>query len=61
MAEDSDAALEQKSADLIDDTSALRSFPRAMQRLQIQLLSGFDGDELHRRALNRLCNSSASQ
>ena len=56
---DSDAALEQKSPDLVDDTSALRdeTFAHAMQRLQIQLLNGFGGDELHRRPLNRLGNS----
>jgi hypothetical protein len=50
------AALEQKGADLIDDARALldQALAHAMQRLQVELLDGLRGDELHRRALHRL-------
>src|SRR5262245_26082980 len=51
-----DAALQQESADLIDDGGALadQSLAHAVQRLQIELLGSLGCDELHRRALHRL-------
>jgi hypothetical protein len=50
-----DAAFQQKGADLIGDAGALtdQSLAHAMQRLQIELIGGLRGDELHARALHR--------
>jgi hypothetical protein len=49
-----DAALQQEGADLIDDAGALtdQSLAYAMERLQVELLSGLGSDESHRGALN---------
>src|SRR5436190_12558073 len=49
-------SLQQEGADLIDDAGTLtdQSFAHTMQRLQVELLGGLRGDELHGRALHRL-------
>src|SRR6516165_6663388 len=51
-----DAPLQQEGADLIDDAGALahQSLTHPMQGLQIELVGGLGGDELHRRTLHRL-------
>jgi hypothetical protein len=47
-----DTAFERKGTDLIDDGGALTDepFSDAMQRLEVALVAGLDGDEFHRRA-----------
>src|SRR5580704_6205477 len=52
----SNAALQQEGVDLIDDAGTLtnQTLPHAVQRLQVELLSGLGRDELHRRPLHRL-------
>jgi hypothetical protein len=49
-------ALQQESAHLIDHAGALtdQSLAHPMQRLQVELVDGLGGDELHGRALHRL-------
>jgi hypothetical protein len=51
-----DAALQQESADLIDDAGALadQSLAHTMERLQVELAGGLGCDELHGRTLHRL-------
>ena len=51
-----DAALQQEGADLIDDPRALadQSLTHTVHRLQVELIGGFGGDELHRWPLHRL-------
>jgi hypothetical protein len=53
-----DAALEEKAADLVDDSGALANKARAhaMQRQQITLLRSLDGDEVHGWPLHSLCD-----
>src|SRR6266498_1438713 len=53
---DGDAALQQESADLVDDASALahQSLTHPMQRLQVELIGGLRRYELHRWPLHRL-------
>jgi hypothetical protein len=50
------AALQQEGADLIDDTGALadQSLAHTVQSLQVELIGGLGGDELHRWPLHRL-------
>src|ERR1039457_3321046 len=50
------AALQQESADLIDDAGVLadKPLPHPVQRLQVELIGGLRRHELHRRALHRL-------
>ncbi len=52
------AALQQEGANLIDDAGALADQPLtyAMQCLQVELIRGLRGHELHRRPLHRLGN-----
>jgi hypothetical protein len=59
----SDVALEEKGADLIDDARTLTDQPltHAVQILQIKLLGGLGGNELHRRPLNSSAIASASR
>jgi hypothetical protein len=53
-----DTAFERKGTDLLDDGGALTDepFSDAMQRLEIALVAGLDGDEFHHRALHGLGN-----
>src|SRR5258706_1371681 len=50
------AALQQEGADLIDDAGALadQPLPHPVQGLQVELIRGLRGHELHRRPLHRL-------
>lgn len=53
----SDAALEEKGADLIDDARASADQPLTHAvSLQVKLRGGLGGNELHRRPLDRLGN-----
>jgi hypothetical protein len=49
-------ALQQEGAYLVDDAGALadQSLAHTVQGLQVELIGGFRGDELHRRPLHRL-------
>ena len=51
-----DPTLQEEGADLIDDTGTLadQTPSHPVQRLQVQLIGGLRGHELHRRALHRL-------
>jgi hypothetical protein len=51
---DRNAALQQEGTDLVDDAGTLADQARAhaMQRLQVQLVGCFGGDELHGWALD---------
>jgi hypothetical protein len=51
---DRNAALKQESTDLVDDAGTLadQTLAHAVQRLQVQLVGRFGGDELHGRALD---------
>jgi hypothetical protein len=56
----SDTALQEEGADLINDASALtdQTLTYAMQGLQIELICRLHGDELHRGLLHGLGESS---
>jgi hypothetical protein len=49
-------ALQQEGTDLVDDAGALADQPLTdpVQRLQIELVGCFAGDEFHRQTLHRL-------
>jgi hypothetical protein len=53
---DGNATVQEKGADLIADPRALpdQTLTHPVQSLQVQLISGLRGHELHRRALDRL-------
>jgi hypothetical protein len=52
------AALQKKGADLIGDGGALadQPLPHAVQCLQVELIRGLGGHELHGRSMHRLGN-----
>ncbi len=58
-----DAMLQQEGTDLIDDRRAPadQSLTHTVQRLQIELIGGLGGDELHRWSLHRIYPASSDK